>query len=113
MINRPETPRMVMTGAKEMLQVTGIGTIRAKTDAGKLVVLTQVMLVPKLAASLISLSKILETGKSIEGRGRTVRIYDHRHIHLTFTLRENLYKASLTTTDTSEKAQKYSYNVQV
>ena len=58
-INRPDTSRMVMTGAKEMLQVTGTWTIRAMTDTVKPVVLTNVLLVSKLAASLISLSKIL------------------------------------------------------
>ena len=103
---------MVMTGAKEMLQLIGVGTIRAVTNTGKLVVLTKVLLVPNLATSLVSLSEILQTRKSIEGRGKIVRIYDHRHTYLNFVLKENMYQKSLTVTDTSEKAQEYSYNVQ-
>ena len=83
----PDISRMLMTEAKDMLQGTGIGTIRAMTYIGKLVILTKVLLVPKLAASLISLSKILTTGKSVEERGRTVRMYDHRHTNLNFVLK--------------------------
>ena len=68
------------------------------------------MFFPKLAPSLISLSKILKAGKSVEGRGRTVRIYDHRHTYRNLALKENQYLTSLTITDISERAQEYSYN---
>jgi len=59
-IHRPSTSKMVMTGAKEMLQVTGIGCIRGKTSSGQVIVMHNVLLVPKLAASLMSLAKILQ-----------------------------------------------------
>ena len=51
-INRPEISQMMMTCAKKMLQISRI----RMTDTGKLVVLTKVLLVLKLVASLVSFS---------------------------------------------------------
>ena len=111
-IQRPRTPRMVMTGAKEMLQVTGVGTIRAVTSTGETVLLTNVLLVPKLAASLISLAKLLQAGMHIEGKGNTVRIHDCSISFLNFVLKEDLFQTTLHITDTSERALDFSYTVQ-
>ena len=86
-----------MTGAKEMLQVTGIGTIRVKTNNGSLVVLTKVMLVLKLAASLISLFKFLKTGNDIEGNGRTMQIHNHRHTYQTILQSVTLVRRHMNT----------------
>ena len=108
-IQRPETSRMVMTGSKELLQVSGIGNIRAVTSTGQPVVLTNVLLVPKLAASLMSLAKLLQAGLSCEGKGNQVWLYSNHLTYLTFGLKE---KTPLRITDTSEQAMNYSYNVQ-
>ena len=83
---------MVMTGAKEMLQVTRIGTIRVVTSTGQMVLLTNVILVPKLAASLTSLAKLLHVGMHIEGKGNTVRIHDCSKSILNFVLKEDMFQ---------------------
>ena len=76
-----------MTCAKEILQVMGVWTIRAMTNSGKLVVLTKVLLVPKLAITYILV--LNPKDKKMQRRGRTARIYDHRHTYLNFALKEN------------------------
>jgi hypothetical protein len=111
-IKRPNTSRLVMTGAKELLQVSGIGVIRARTNTGKPVVLNNVLLVPKLAASLMSLAKLLQAGKKVEGEGSTVRICDDQYTYLNFYQQGNLFQTKLTITHNSEQALSFSYNVQ-
>ena len=90
-----------MTCAKEMLQVIGVGTIHAVTSTGQTVLLTNVLLVPKLAASLISLAKLLQAGMHIEGKGNTVRIHDCSISFLNFVLKVDLFHTTLYITDTS------------
>ena len=82
---------MVMTGSKELLQVLGIGNIRAVTSTRQPVVLTNVLLVPKLAASLMSFAKLLQAELSYEGNGNQVWLYNNHLTYLSFGLKENMF----------------------
>ena len=94
-----------------MLQVTGVGTIRAMTSTGQTVLLTNVVLVPQLAASLISLTKLLQAGMHIEGKGNIVCIHECGISNLNFVLKEDLFLTIVSITDTNELALYHSYNV--
>jgi hypothetical protein len=69
------TPRVVITGGKEILEVTTIGSIRAKANSEVHVELRNVLLVPKLSASLISLAKALQGGLQCDGKGKRICLY--------------------------------------
>ena len=108
----PTTPKMVMTGSRELMQVTGIGTIRATSNKGVKLALQNVLLVPKLAASLLSLAKMLHLGVSSEAKGKSMKIYKGSETFLTFELKENLFQTCLQITEKVNAQLDQSFNVQ-
>ena len=82
------------------------------TSTGEIVLLTNVLLVPKQAASLISLAKLLKAGMHIEVKGNIVLIHDCSISFLNFVLKEDLFQMTLSITDTSEQALDFSYTVE-
>ena len=84
----------------------------AVKSTGQTVLLTNVVLISHLAASLISLAKLLQAGVRIKRKGNTMRIHDCSISFLNFVLKEDLFHTTVNITDTSERAQHFSYNVQ-
>ena len=54
-----------------------VGVVLVKARLAKhIVILTNVLLVPKVVVSLKSFSKLLQSGRHIEGKGGIVHIHD-------------------------------------
>ena len=111
-IKRPEATRMVMTGAQELLPVSGIGTVIARTNTGRTVKMQNVLLVPKLAVSLMSLTKLLQGGLCCEAKGNAMRIYNRSTTFFTLTIQENLLQTPIQTVQPTARVMSYSYNVE-
>ncbi len=110
-IRRPAATRMVMTGAQELLPVSGIGTVVARTNTGKTVKMEDVLLVPKLALSLVSLTKLLLKGLCCEGKGMVMRVYNQDTTFLNFTMQENLFHTPIQIVKPTARIVSHSYNV--
>ena len=76
-----------------------------------MVVLTSVLLVPKLAASLLSLGKLLQAGMQVNGTSNLVTVCENHRIYVDFKMTENLYQTTLMVTNTGDQVMDYSYNV--